>query len=204
MKKLLLAASAFPASTAIGPQGDRFFPRDGAAAASDRQRRLRLEDDSLCFDGELSCDSSGRANNLALLNPFSDGTEVQFTLTQSTFGKQNILQLSSSNISASSTRAITFVASDTNFLNPTSFIKSSASLTFNANIPDATDCCSSVLGGSRQHPEANPTNTPGTLLKTVSGHATVRTRIRSRDRKTDPVLRQTAPFSMTGRSALET
>ena len=168
MKKLLLAA-ALLASTAIGPQGIGSSP----AAA---RLQLTVSDGTQtfsCFDGELSCDSSGGANNLALLNPFSDGTEVQFTLTQSTFGSHNILQLSSSNISASSTRAITFVASDTNFLNPTSFIKSSASLTFNANIPDATDSVLQFWADHANTQGANPANTPGTLLETVSGHADV-------------------------------
>ena len=159
MNKLVLAA-ALLASTAI-PAAARLqlTVSDGTQTFS-------------CFDGELSCDSSGGANNLALLNPFSDGTEVQFTLTQSTFGRQNILQLSSSNISASSARAITFVASDTNFLNPASFIKSSASLTFNANIPDATDSVLKFWADVLNTQGANPTNTPGTLLETVSGHAT--------------------------------
>ena len=135
-----------------------------------------------------------------MLNPFSDGTEVQFTLTQSTFGRTNILQLSSSNIAASSARTITFVASDNNFLNPTSFIKSSASLTFNANIPDATDSTLKFWADHVNTQGANPTNTPGTLLETVSGHATADPDSFSGSR-TDPFFAD-SPFSMTEGASL--
>ena len=187
MNKLVLAA-ALLASTAIPAMARlQLTVSDGTQTFS-------------CFDGELSCDSSGGANNLALLNPFSDGTEVQFTLTQSTFGRTNILQLSSSNIAASSARTITFVASDNNFLNPTSFIKSSASLTFNANIPDATDSTLKFWADHVNTQGANPTNTPGTLLETVSGHATSDPDSFSGSR-TDPFFAD-SPFSMTEGASL--
>ena len=56
----------------------------GMALAAPASARLQLTVSDgtqtfSCFDGQLSCDSSGGANNLALLNPFNDGTEVQFT-----------------------------------------------------------------------------------------------------------------------------
>jgi hypothetical protein len=186
MKTLALAA-ALLASTAI-PAAARLqlTVSDGTQTFS-------------CFDGELSCDSSGGANNLALLNPFSDGTEVQFTLTQSTFGSHNILQLSSSNIDTSVARTITFIASDTNFVDPTSFIKSSASLTFNQNI-GAPDSTLKFWADTANTQGANPTNTPGTLLETVSGHATTDPDSFSGS-LTDPFFAH-APFSMTEGASL--
>ena len=49
-----------------------------------------------CFDGQLSCDVSGGANNLLTIDQTVGNAFVQITLAQSTFGKTNELQLSSS------------------------------------------------------------------------------------------------------------
>ena len=51
-----------------------------------------------CADGQLGCDLSGGANNLLTVNTLVGGAFVQITLTQSTAGATNSLQLSSSNI----------------------------------------------------------------------------------------------------------
>jgi hypothetical protein len=51
-----------------------------------------------CFDGQLSCDQSGGANNLLTIDQTINGAFVQLTLAQSSFGKINELQLSSANI----------------------------------------------------------------------------------------------------------
>jgi hypothetical protein len=125
-----------------------------------------------CFDGQLSCDVSGGANNLLTIDQTIGGAFVQLTLTQSTFGKLNELQLSSSNIEnlGATPLTVTLLASDTNFLAPVSFINNSGSLTFNTNI-GATDSTLKFWADPLNVQGANPNNTPGSLLETVSGHA---------------------------------
>ena len=99
------------------------------------------------------------------------GAFVQLTLAQSTFGP-NSLQLSSSNIINESgvPVTVTLLASDTGFLAPVSFINNSGSLTFNQNV-GATDSTLKFWADSTDTQGANPNNTPGTLLESVSGHA---------------------------------
>ena len=125
-----------------------------------------------CFDGQLSCDVSGGANNLLTIDQTVGGAFVQLTLAQSTFGKVNELQLSSSNIENTGVTPITvrLLASDTGFAGPASFINNSGSLTFNANVgaPDSTLAFFADAGDVQG---ANPLNTPGSLLESVSGHA---------------------------------
>lgn len=123
-----------------------------------------------CFDGELSCDLSGGANNLLVVDQTVGGAFVQLTLAQSAFGKPDVLQLSSSNIEnlSGAPIAIKLLASDTGFVPPVSFIENSASLTFNAAIGSGP----STLQFWADHANvqgANPTNTPGSLLETVTG-----------------------------------
>ena len=127
-----------------------------------------------CFDGQLGCDVSGGANNLLTINQLVGGAFVQITLAQSTFGAHNTLQLSSSNILNETSAPITvsLLASDTNFIAPVSFINNSGSLTFNANIPDATDSTLAFWADPFNTQGADPLNTPGSLLELVSGHAT--------------------------------
>ena len=154
-----------------------------------------------CSDGELSCDQSGGANNLLTVDTSVGGAFVQLTLTQSTFGKTNTLQLSSSNIenTLGVPLTVTLLASDTGFTAPVSFINNSASLTFNANV-GAPDSTLKFFADAANTQGANPTNTPGTLLESVSGHAL-----------TDPdsfsgsklaSFDASAPFSMTEGAAL--
>jgi hypothetical protein len=154
-----------------------------------------------CFDGELSCDVSGGANNLLTIDQTIGGAFVQLTLAQSTFGAHNSLQLSSSNIenTLGIPIKVTLLASDTGFAAPVSFIQNSGSLTFNANV-GAPDSTLSFFADAANGQGANPTNTPGSLLETVSGHAV-----------TDPdsfsgskvaAFAASAPFSMTEGAAL--
>jgi hypothetical protein len=154
-----------------------------------------------CFDGQLGCDLSGGVNNLLVVDTTIGGAFVQLALTQSTFGKVNELQLSSSNIDnlTATPLTVTLLASDTNFKTPVSFINNSGSLTFNNNV-GAPDSTLKFWADPLNIQGANPTNTPGTLLETVSGHAT-----------TDPdsfsgslvtPFSATAPFSMTEGAAL--
>jgi hypothetical protein len=154
-----------------------------------------------CADGELSCDQSGGANNLLTVDTTVGGAFVQLTLTQSTFGKVNELQLSSSNIENTTTHplTVTLLASDTGFIAPARFIENSGSLTFNANV-GAPNSTLSFFADVLNRQGANPTNTPGALLDSVSGHALTDpdsfsgTRIAAFD--------ASAPFSMTEGAAL--
>jgi hypothetical protein len=125
-----------------------------------------------CFDGELSCDQSGGANNLLTIDQTVGGAFVQLTLTQSTFGKVNELQLSSSNIENTTgvPITVTLLASDTGFTAPVSFVNNSGSLTFNSNV-GAPDSTLKFWADATDIQGANPANTPGSLLESVSGHA---------------------------------
>jgi len=154
-----------------------------------------------CFDGQLSCDVSGGASNLLTIDQTVGGAFVQLTLTQSTFGAHNSLQLSSSSIenNLGVPIKVTLLASDTGFTAPVSFVNNSGSLTFNANV-GAPDSTLSFWADVLDAQGANPNNTPGSLLETVSGHAL-----------TDPdsfsgsklaAFDATAPFSMTEGAAL--
>ena len=154
-----------------------------------------------CFDGELSCDVSGGANNLLTIDQTVGGAFVQLTLAQSSFGKTNTLQLSSSNIenTTGAPITVTLLASDTGFNAPVSFINNSGSLTFNSNV-GAPNSTLSFFADIADAQGANPTNTPGALLESVTGHAA-----------TDPdsfagsrisPFDANAPFSMTEGAAL--
>ena len=125
-----------------------------------------------CFDGQLSCDVSGGANNLLTIDQTIGGAFVQLTLAQSTFGPHNELQLSSSNIENMTgvPLTVTLLASDTGFAAPASFIVNSGSLTFNANV-GAPDSTLAFWADVLDTQGANPSNTPGALLESVNGHA---------------------------------
>jgi hypothetical protein len=126
-----------------------------------------------CSDGQLGCDLSGGANNLLTVNTLVGGAFVQLTLVQSTSGASNTLQLSSANIDNQSGAPliVTLLASQTDFTGPVTAVNNSGSLTFNHNI-GATDSTLKFWADPANTQGANPTNTPGTLLETVSGHAT--------------------------------
>ena len=149
-----------------------------------------------CADGELSCDQSGGANNLLTVDTTVGGAFVQLTLTQSTFGKVNELQLSSSNIENTTgvPLTVTLLASDTGFVAPVRFIENSGSLTFNANV-GAPNSTLSFFADALNRQGANPTNTPGSLLDSVSGHAATDPDSFSGSRLA--VFDASAPFSMT-------
>ena len=126
-----------------------------------------------CFDGELGCDQSGGANNLLLVNTSIGGAFVEIALATSTFGSPNELTLSSSSIVNQSGAPINIklLASDTDFVAPVNFVRDSASLTFN----DAVGSTASSLqfwADSANAQGANPNNTPGALLETVTGTPT--------------------------------
>ena len=157
MKKVILAA-ALLASTAI-PAAARLQISIAAGGTT-----------FTCFDGQLSCDQSGGANNLLIVDQSVGGAFVQLALTQSAFGKPDELQLSTSNIEnlTATPLSITLTASDTGFAPPIRAINNSASLTFNSNVgaPDSTlTFFADTLDGQ------GAPGTPGTLLESVSGHA---------------------------------
>jgi hypothetical protein len=143
-------------------------------AASPASATLQLSINSggstfTCSDGELSCDISGAAKNLLTVDTTVGGAFVQLTLAQSSL-HPNELQLSSSDIL--NTRGVpitvTLLASDTDFLGPVHFIQNSGSLTFNSAVGSGV----STLAFWADHANAqgaNPLNTPGTLLESVSG-----------------------------------
>ena len=125
-----------------------------------------------CKDGQLGCDLSGGANNLLTVNTLVGGAFVQITLTQSTAGATNSLQLSSSNIENQSGAplTVTLLASQTDFIGPVTSVNNSGSLTFNDNV-GAPDSTLKFWADAANTQGANPTNTPGTLLESVSGAA---------------------------------
>jgi PEP-CTERM motif len=146
-----------------------------AAGASPASARLQISiavggSTFTCFDGQLSCDQSGGANNLLIVDQTVNGAFIQLALTQSQFGVPDELQLSSSNIEnlTAAPITITLTASDTGYAAPIKAINNSASLTFNSNIgaPDSTlTFFADTLDGQ------GAPGTPGTLLESVSGHA---------------------------------
>jgi hypothetical protein len=153
-----------------------------------------------CFDGQLSCDVSGGANNLLTIDQTVGGAFVQITLAQSTFAP-NTLQLSSSNIinETGGPINIKLLASDTDFVAPVSFIRDSASLTFN----DAVGSAQSMLqfwADPLNTQGANPSNTPGALLETVVG--TPLTNPDSFSGSNIAAFNANAPFSMTEGASL--
>jgi hypothetical protein len=158
MKTVLLAAALLAAA--------------GAAPAK-ATLQISLTDGTsvfTCHDGQLGCDLSGGANNLLLVDTTVGGFFVQIALAQSTFGAHNVLQLSSSNIQnlGGSEGTLTFGASDTNFIGPVGSILESASLTFNSNV-GAGPSTLKFFADPANVQGANPLNTPGVLLDTVSG-----------------------------------
>jgi hypothetical protein len=177
-----------------------------AVGASPAYARLQLSISDgtttfTCFDGELGCDQSGGANNLLTVNTTVGNAFVEITLAQSTFGAPNSLQLSSSSIvnEGATPLTVTLLASDTNFDQPVTFIRDSASLTFN-NAVGSTQSMLQFWVDPANVQGANPNNTPGNLLETVTGTPT-----------TDPdsfsgsnlaAFVANAPFSMTEGAAL--
>jgi hypothetical protein len=146
-----------------------------ALAPTSAEARLQLSINAngatfSCFDGQLGCDQSGGANNLLLVNTSIGGAFVEIALAQSQFGAPNVLQLSSSSIvnESGAPIRINLVASDTDFVGPVKAILESGSLTFNNAVgsgPSALQFWADPLNVQG----ANPLNTPGVLLDTVTG-----------------------------------
>jgi PEP-CTERM motif len=186
MKNLLMSAAVF------------------AALATPAHARLQLSigvgaSTFTCFDGQLSCDQSGGANNLLIVDQTVNGAFVQLALTQSQFGPVDELQLSTSNIEnlTAAPLTITLTASDTDYTFPVSAINNSASLTFNSNIgaPNSTLTFFADTANGQGAP-----GTPGTLLESVSGHAVTDPDSFSGSRIT--AFDANAPFSMSEQAVL--
>jgi hypothetical protein len=147
-------------------------------AAAPAEARLQLSINAngatfSCFDGELGCDQSGGANNLLVINQTVGGAFVEITLAQSVFGNPNTLELSSSSIVNTTGAPITInlVAGDTSFVAPVHAILESGSLTFNNAVGSGASSLSFFADAANTQ-GANPLNTPGTLLDTVTGTPT--------------------------------
>jgi hypothetical protein len=128
------------------------------------------------------------------------GAFVQLTLAQSST-HPNELQLSSSNIE--NTRAVpitvSLLASDTGFAAPVSFIRSSGSLTFNSAIGSGVSTLTFFADPANAQ-GADPLNTPGSLLESVSGVPTSDPDSFSGSRVT--AFDAGGPFSMTEEASL--
>jgi hypothetical protein len=123
-----------------------------------------------CADNQ-ACDLSPVSNNLLAINTVVGGVSVQIALAQALFGSPNTLELSSSSIINNTTGApatVTLVASDTNFVGPVRAILESGSLTFN-NAAGSGPSSLSFFADPANAQGANPLNTPGILLDTVTG-----------------------------------
>lgn len=123
-----------------------------------------------CADGQLSCDQSGGAKNLLVIDQTVNGVLIQVALAQSTSGAVNVLQLSSSNIVNESgiQKNIELFAGDTNFTGPVNRINDSGSLTFNQAVGSLQSSLSFFADAANAQ-GANPTNAPGSLLEQVFG-----------------------------------
>ena len=162
MKNLLMSAAAVAALAIAAPAHARLQLTINASGST-----------FTCFDGQGSCDLSGGANNLLLVDQTVGSAFVQIALAQSSFGAVNELQLSSSNIvnNGAAPLTVTLLASDTDFVGPVHAINNSGgSLTFNANL-GAPDLTLRFWADAANVQGANPLNTPGALLESVSGHA---------------------------------
>jgi hypothetical protein len=190
IKSSLLAAAAVAALMAAQPASARLQLSINANGST-----------FSCFDGQLSCDVSGGANNLMTIDQTVGGAFVQLTLAQSAFGKPNELQLSSSNIEnlSGAPITITLVAGDTNFTPPVSFIRDSGSLTFN-NAVGSGPSSLSFFADPLNTQGANPLNTPGSLLETVTGTPT--TNPDSFAGSNIAAFSASGPFSMTESASL--
>jgi hypothetical protein len=126
-----------------------------------------------CADGQVSCDQNGGANNLLTIDQTVGGVFVEITLAQAVFGNPNTLELSSSNIvnNSGAPVTITLVASDTSFVAPVKAILESGSLTFNDAVGSGPSSLSFFADAANTQ-GANPLNTPGQLLDTVTGTPT--------------------------------
>jgi hypothetical protein len=154
-----------------------------------------------CFDGQLSCDDSGGANNLLTIDTTVGGAFVQLTLAQSTFGSVNDLQLSSANLVNETGAPITIglFAGDTNFISPTKSITESGSLTFNDAVGSGPSTLS-FFADPLNRQGANPTNTPGIALLSTSAAPATNPDSFSGTNETGFVANN--PFSMTESASL--
>jgi hypothetical protein len=161
MRQILLAATAL-AAIAFVPSANATLQLSIGANGST----------FTCADGQLGCDLSGGANNLLTVNTLVGGAFVQITLAQSAAGATNSLELSSANIENQSGAplTVTLLASQTDFTGPVTLVNNSGSLTFNDNVGAGLSTLS-FWADPNNVQGANPTNTPGILLESVSGTA---------------------------------
>jgi len=124
-----------------------------------------------CADGQLGCDLAGAAKNLLTLNTTVGDFTVFGTLSFSTSGTANHLDLSSFGVinNGPGTGTLTMVLSDTGFTAPVSSVNESASLTFNDAVGSGPSTLKFWADPADTQGAGNPILTPGPLLFSTSG-----------------------------------
>ena len=151
-----------------------------------------------CSDGQ-ACDQDGSSSALLKIATQVGGKSVEVTLAQSAFGKTNTLQLSTGGMTALTAGTLTILASDTGFAVPVHSISESASLTFLNNVGAGASSLK-FWADPNDVQGANPNNTPGTLLDTVTG--TPLTNPDSFSGSHTSLFSSLSPFSMTEGASL--
>jgi hypothetical protein len=121
-----------------------------------------------CAD-QTVCDLDGAARNLLLLNTMVGDIRIEGTFAASTVGpdRLSVSNLTITNL-GSSTETLTMAVGDTGFTTPVSFIRSSASATFNTDNGAAFDLRFFADHGDAQ-PAATAFDLPGVNLFSVLG-----------------------------------
>lgn len=147
-----------------------------------------------CADGQ-ACDLAGPSSTVLILDETINGVNVEGTFSTSMI-HPDTLTLSNLTITdvSGAPRSITLAASDTGFAAPVTFVSTSASATFTDNI-GGTGSLQFFADTLNRQGAGNPIATPGDLLFTVNGLATVNPQSFAGTR-TDSFIAD-APFSMT-------
>lgn len=146
-----------------------------------------------CAD-QTSCDLDGAAKNLLLLNTMIGDIRIEGTFAASTTSPNDlsVSNLTITNLGAS-TATLQMAVGDTGFLNPATFIRSSASLTFN-NDNGGSGALSFFADKLDGQPAATAFSLPGVNLLTAAD--TVTTTPDSFSGTKDTPFFAGSPFSM--------
>jgi PEP-CTERM motif len=147
-----------------------------------------------CAD-QTACDLDGAAKNLLLLNTVVGDIKITGTFAASTTSPNDlsISNLTITNLSTSKKETLDMAVGDTGFSAPTSFIRSSASLTF-TNDNGGSGTLGFWADKADTQPAVNSTDLPGVLL--FSTAETVTTSPDSFSGTKDTPFSASLPFSM--------